>query len=332
MSLHKKLNSRASTTAESGFASNSSYSGGRFYNKDGSPNLSVKGVSYLERLSLYNSMLNVSTTKFIFVVILFYLLVNLIFAFIYTLVGVEHLGGIEQQSGLGKFWEAFFFSAQTLSTVGYGHVYPKSLLANSIAATESIMGLLTFALGTGMLYGRFSKPKAFIKYSKNALLAPFENGTAIMFRMVPYKSHYLMDAEVKLTLVMKVDENGMLTNRFYNLPLEYSRVNSLTLSWTVVHPINEDSPFFNLNIDDLNLAQAELMVFVKAFDESFSNTVVSRTSYLADEFVFGGKFVLMYNPNEQRNQTLLDITKLDEYEKVDLPAMSEKIFTSSASS
>lgn len=324
MPLNKKLNNRASTTSESGFGTNSSYSAGRFYNKDGSPNLSVEGVGFFQRLSLYNSMLNLSTAKFIIVVLLFYFVVNLVFALVYSIIGIEHLGGIEQDTTIGKFWEAFFFSAQTLSTVGYGHVYPKSLVANTVAATESILGLLTFAIGTGMLYARFSKPKAFIKYSTNALFAPFNEGTAIMFRMVPYKNHYLMDAEVKVTVAMKIEENGSPVNRFYNLPLEYTRVNSLTLSWTVVHMINEDSPFYNLNKEDLMLAQAELMVFVKAFDESFSNTVVSRTSYQAEEFVYGARFVLMYHPNEESNKTLIDIDKLDQYEKVALPGLEKE--------
>jgi inward rectifier potassium channel len=198
-----------------------------------------------------------------------------LFAFVYLSIGIEHLGGIEEKTYSGKFWEAFFFSAQTLSTVGYGHVYPDSLLANTISSAESVIGLLALALATGMMYGRFSKPRAFIRYSKNALFAPFRNGTAIMFRMAPYKHNHLMDAEVAVTLSMKFEEGGSLTNRFFTLPLEYSKVNTLTLSWTVVHPIDDKSPFYNLNKEDLINAQAEMLVFVRAFDDSFSNTVVS---------------------------------------------------------
>jgi inward rectifier potassium channel len=320
-----KVNTRAASTIESGFGTNSSYSAGRFYNKDGSPNLSVKGINILQRSSIYNSLLNFSTAKFLGIILCFYLAVNLLFAFIYLLAGIEHLGGIEQQTEIGKFWESFFFSAQTLSTVGYGHVYPKSLLANAIAATESVLGLLTFAIITGVIYARFAKPKAYIKYSKNALFAPFKGGTAIMFRMVPYKHNHLMDAEVKVSLVMRIDENGITTNRFFNLALEYPKVNSLTLSWTVVHPISEESPLFNLNKKDLVDAQAELLVFVKAFDESFSTTVVSRTSYTAEEFVYGGKFILMYKPNEERNKTDLHIDKLDLYEAVSLPEFTKEV-------
>jgi inward rectifier potassium channel len=318
-----KFNTRATSTIESGFGSNSNYNAGRFYNKDGSPNISVKGVGFLQRFSLYHSMLNYSRAKFLFIILSFYLAVNLFFAFIYLIIGIGNLGGIEQETEIGKFWEAFFFSAQTLSTVGYGHVYPKSLLANTIAATESVLGLLTFAIVTGVMYARFAKPKAYIMYSKNALFAPFKSGTAIMFRMAPYKHNHLMDAEVKLSLVMRIDENGTTTNRFYNLALEYSRVNTLTLSWTVVHPINEESPFYNITPKELVETQAEMLVFVKAFDESFSSTVVSRTSYTAHEFVYGGKFSLMFHPNQQRTTTHLHINKLDLYESVSLPELTK---------
>jgi inward rectifier potassium channel len=314
-----KFNNKAQSTTESGFGTNSSYSGGRFYNKDGSPNITVKGVQFFKRFSLYKSMLDYSTPKFLTIVLSFYLFVNILFAVIYVFVGIEHLGGIEQQTLIGKFWEAFFFSAQTLSTVGYGHVYPNSLISNAIAATESILGLLTFAIITGIMYGRFSKPRAYIKFSKNALFSPYKDGKAIMFRLVPYKHNNLMDAEVKLSFVMKVEENGISTNKFFNLPLELSKINSLTLSWTIVHPIDENSPFYNITTEDLINSDAELLVFVRAFDESYSNTVVCRTSYVANEFVYGGKFVIMYNPNDQGDKTYLHIEKLDLFDKVTLP-------------
>lgn len=311
-----RTNTRAATTRESGFGTNSSYSGGRFYRKDGSANLTVKGTRLLERFSLYNSMLQLSTPQFIAAVLVFYLLTNLLFAFIYLFIGIQHLGGIEEHSVIGKFWEAFFFSAQTLSTVGYGHVYPGSLFANAIAATESLLGLLTLALITGMIYGRFSQPKAYVRFSENALFAPYENSTAIMFRLAPYKHNHLMDAEVKVTLVLKDEATGQ--NTFYNLPLELHKVNSLTLSWTIVHPINENSPFYNLNKEDLVNAQAEMLVFAKAYDETFANMVVARTSYVAEEFVYGAKFELMYQASESRHSTLLHMNKLNDYRPVQL--------------
>lgn len=314
-----KFNKRASTISETGFSTNSSSSGGRFYNKDGSPNLAIRGVRFSERFSLFKAMLDFSNGKFLLIILLFYLVVNFLFAVIYLLAGVEHLGGIEQTTDTGKFFEAFFFSAQTLSTVGYGHVYPKSLLANTIAATESVLGLLTFALATGIMYGRFSKPRAYIKYSKNALFAPYKDGIAIMFRIVPYKHNHLVDAEVKVNLVLRDDEDGIVTNRFFSLSLELWKISSLNMNWTIVHPINEDSPFYGLDKEDLVSAQAEMLVYFKAFDESFSSTVISRSSYISDEFIYGARFVPMYHPNRDRSTTVLEIDKLDDYNEVILP-------------
>jgi inward rectifier potassium channel len=309
-------NTKASTTNETGFGTNSTYSGGRFYRKNGSANLTVKGVQFWEKFSLYNRMLQLSSLKFIGTVVLFYFVTNVLFAVVYLLVGIEHLGGISEHTPIGQFWEAFFFSSQTLSTVGYGHVFPSSLLANTIASCESVLGLLTIALITGMMYGRFSQPKAYLRFSENALFAPYENGLAIMFRFAAYKHNHLMDAEVKVTLVMKDEVSNR--NIFYNLPLELNKVNSLTLSWTIVHPINESSPFYNLTIEEMINGEAEMLVFTKAYDETFANTVVARTSYVATEFVYGAKFNLMYHPSEDRQSTILEMDKLNDYTKVEI--------------
>jgi inward rectifier potassium channel len=319
MSLLKKLNARATDTNQTGFGTNSEYSGGRFYNKNGSPNMGLKGIGLLESFSIYNTMLKVKSWKFFTIILCFYGLVNLLFAGLYMLVGAEHLGGMEGTSDLKRFWEAFFFSAQTLSTVGYGHIYPSGMLTNCLAAIESLIGLLSFALATGMMYGRFSQPKAYIKYSANTLFAPFKGGTAVMFRLVPYKHRNLSDAEVKATLAMKVMEDGQRVNRFFTLPLEISKINALTLSWTLVHVINETSPFYNLTREDLISSSAELLIFLKAYDETYSNFVVSRTSYEASEFIYGGKFKLMYHPSDDKEHTILDVNLLSQYDKVQLP-------------
>jgi inward rectifier potassium channel len=242
--------------------------------------------------------------------------VNCFFASLYYLIGVENLNGIDATTGLDKFGQSFFFSIQTFTTVGYGHISPSGFLTSSVAAVEALFGLLSFAIATGLFYGRFSKPKAHILFSENALIAPYKDGKALMMRLTPFKNTNLTDVEVKVTLGIQLEEKGVVTNKFYILDMEMDRINSLNLSWTLVHPIVESSPFFGLTEKDFKTIQGEIIVFVKAFDDMFSNLVVKRTSYVFNEVVYGAKFDLMYSRNQEQSRTILEIDKLNDYKKV----------------
>jgi inward rectifier potassium channel len=314
MALLKNFNRRAKIENESGLGTNSTLNAGRFFNRDGSPNIEVGGMTFWERINWYHALLNMPRWKFALLVLFFFISINLLFAFAYLFIGIEHLGGMVANSNAEKFGEAFFFSAQTFTTVGYGRINPIGFWASVTAAFEALCGLMSFALATGLLYGRFAKPKAYIRYSKNALLAPFKDSVALMFRMVPYTKNYLVNVEVKVTIAMKVTEDGVIKTRFYNAALDIAKANTMTSNWTLVHIINEDSPLYSLSKEDINNASLEMLVFVQGFDESFSNTVVSRTSYTADEFVYGAKFLPMYGPAADGTRTILHIDKLNDYE------------------
>lgn len=320
MAVIRKINSRAKTDENTGLSTRAGTNAIRFFDKNGTPSVKIRGIDIFRRFSIFRWMLELPTWKFLLFIFLCYLIVNIFFGSIYTFIGVEHLGGMEAKTLPGKFWEAFFFSAQTLSTVGYGHVYPTGFASNTIAAIESLLGLLMFAIATGLMYGRFSQPKSYIRYSKNALFSPYQDGIALMFRFAPYKNHFLSDVEVKVTLAMQVNEDGAMRNRFYNLDLELAKANSLVLSWTIVHPINERSPFYNLTEEEILNSNAEMLVFVKGYDEGYANTVVSRSSYTAEEFIFGARFQLMFAPNPERTHTILDHTLLNAFERVELAA------------
>jgi inward rectifier potassium channel len=318
MALLKRINNRAKTDDNTGFGTNSNMYGGRFFNKDGTPDLYKTGIPWLERNSWYHTLLQMNRWQFLLTIFATYLLINLFFAIIYLVVGIDKLAGMTVETPLEKFGEAFFFSAQTFTTVGYGRLAPTGFLMSFISSTEALIGLLSFALATGLLYGRFSRPQAFIKFSQNALVSPYKETIAVMFRMTPYKNNHLTEAEVKVNLALMVDIDGKMMNKFYPLKLELEKVNAMSLSWTVVHPVDEESPFFGLSKEELQTSRAEVLVFVKAFDDTFSNTVVARSSYTANEFVFGAKFTPMYHRDEKRGKTVLEIDKLNDHEKVDI--------------
>ena len=150
------------------------------------------------------------------------------------------------------------------------------------------------------------------------MLAPFHDGNAIMLRLAPFKNTSLTDVEAKVTLGLIVEEKGKMVNKFFQLALEYEKVNSLTLSWTVVHPITDSSPFYNFTEEDFKIAQGEILVFIKAFDDMFSNVVVTRTSYQLSEVILGAKFNPMYHRSRNENKTLLHLDKLNSFSEVSL--------------
>lgn len=286
----------------------------RSLNKDGTFNVRKRNVPFLERINFFHSLISMPWLHFFAIVLAGYFIANLIFASIYLMIGVEHLTGITAISVSDKFIEAFFFSSQTITTLGYGRVAPIGMLANSIAAIESMLGLLFFALATGILYGRFSRPMGKIKYSSHAVLAPYQDINAFMFRVVNPQSNQLLEVEVNVTFSMK-RENSELRD-FYTLELERNKIVFFPYMWTIVHPINETSPLFNLKEEEMLAGDAEFIVMMKAFDESFSQTVYSRSSYKASEIKWREKFVFLVKREDE--EIIVDVGRIDETEKVQL--------------
>jgi inward rectifier potassium channel len=317
MAFLNTINTKAKAFLNSGFGTNPSSYGGRFLNKDGTANVQKRGMGFFNHISWFHTSLNMPSWKFISVILFFYIVINFVFALIYFAIGVEHLNGIDTSSSLWvQFGQAYFFSAQTFTTVGYGHISPSGFLTSAIAAAEALTGLLSFAIATGLFFGRFSKPVAFLKFSHNAVIAPYKDSTALMIRITPYKNTNFTDAEVKVTLGMNVPENGIMKNQFYTLDLEMDRINSLNLSWTLVHPITEDSPLFQFDAANFANTIGEIMVFVKIFDDMYSTVVSTRTSYTFSEVVYGAKFKPMFSRSTDNSKTVLHLNMLNEFEQV----------------
>jgi inward rectifier potassium channel len=314
----KKLNNKVKSEINTGFGSNAQSYGGRFVTKSGNANVRKTGISFLKTISWYHTMISIPRWKFLFIIVLFYFLVNSFFATLYYSIGVEHLNGVTATDKWEQFGQAFFFSVQTYTTVGYGHVSPTGFITSFVSSVEALIGLLSFAIATGLFYGRFSKPKAHILFSDNAIVAPFNGERALMIRLCPYKNATLTDAEARITLGLHLEENGKMVNKFFILDLEIEKINALTLSWTLVHPINEKSPLYNLTKEDFNKTDGEVIVFVKAFDDLYSANVVKRTSFTFDEIVYGVKFIPMFSRNDDDTKTILHIDKLNAFDKVTL--------------
>jgi len=288
-------------------------------NKNGSPNVKRKGLSFFNTADNYHKLITMSWIKFWGLVLSVYFVINILFSLIYVSIGPDSLFGHHIDGELNRFWEAFFFSAQTISTVGYGHISPRGMAANSIAAFESMMGLLTFALATGLLYGRFSRPYAKIVYSKNIIVAPYnDNCRGLMFRLANERMNILVDLSIEVIFSYNEDVDGKLVRRFFPLELERKSVSILTLNWTVVHPLNENSPLKGMTLEDLKKSEAGFAVLLRSFDDAFSQTVHSRTAYLSEEIVWGAKFKPVFD-RAPDGRIILDLSKINQFDLVALP-------------
>lgn len=316
MALSKKqIDPLLKINNDTGFGTNAASYGGRFINRDGSFNLRKEGVSWMDRYSIYHHMLTMPRWKFVGLILCFYFTINLVFAMIYLAVGSDQLTGVIATTPWGKFKEAFFFSTETFTTVGYGRVNPVGDGANLVAAIEAMSGFLSFALATGLIFGRFARPHSFLLFSEMALVTPFKEMTALMFRFAPYKdNHTLTDVQIRVNVGLKVQIDGNAEYRYYDLTLERNRVESLPMNWTVVHPIDSQSPFLGFTQEDMEAADVELYVLIRGFDDVYSNFVQQRTSYTYDEIKFNGKFVPMYRESEDGRTTILELNKLNTYE------------------
>jgi inward rectifier potassium channel len=297
-----------------GLAEKSESDGYRAVNKDGSFNITKTNVPFFERLNFFHNLVSMSWFHFFASILIGYFIVNFLFAGIYMRIGVENLTGTYGITNLEQFTEAFFFSAQTITTLGYGRVAPIGLAANIVAAIESMLGLLSFALATGLLYGRFSKSRTKIKYSDIGVIAPYLNGNGFMIRVVNPQNNELL--EVNADLSVSFTKEGSQLREFHNLKLERNMVFFFPSVWTIVHPIDEKSPLYKMTEKEFEERNVEFIVMLKAFDQSSSQTLYSRSSYRAGEIVWGAKFT--YLGQHKDGKLHIDVSGLNTYDQRDL--------------
>lgn len=285
----------------------------RLMNPDGSFNVERQRINRWD--NTYFNLVTMPWRKFVLLVLAAFVVMNSFFALLYCAIGIEHLNGATPGDFMQNFTQAYFFSSQTLTTVGYGHISPKGLTTNILASLQSFLGLISFALVSGLLYGRFSRQRAKIVFSENLLVAPYRGGQGLMFRMGNARRSEILEAEVQMILAVnqRVDDDISLERRFYNLELEISRVAFFSLSWTIVHALDERSPVFGFTAQELQDAHAEFMVMVKGTDEANHQTVNARRSYTADEVLWNARFQPVISRNG-RGQPYVLIRRIGEYE------------------
>jgi inward rectifier potassium channel len=288
----------------------------RLINTDGSFNVQRKGLAYISSLNFFHVSLSMSWTKFLGIVLILYFFSNVLFGLLYTLCGANALVDSSSTPLSSQFLRAFFFSVQTFATIGYGTIHPVGVLPNFLVMIESYYSLLVNALIIGLVFARFARPTAMIKFSENAIVAPYRGGQSFMFRLVNMRASQLIEVNIKVMMSHFVEEGGSVIRRFDSLELERSNVSFFPLSWTIVHPIDEASPLFNLTNKDLEKSDAEFLILLTAIDETFAQPVHTRSSYKPSEVVWNAKFVNLYRKVQNDEPISIDVRKLSSIEMV----------------
>ncbi|MBD2756864.1 ion channel [Spirosoma validum] len=317
-SVDRKLVEQEEQRNDIGFGTKITHSQSRLINKDGSFNITRINDSLWDRLNIYNRLITMGWAQFFSWLLLAYLFTNTLFAGVYMLAGSDTLKGVDDRALNGPFWKCFFFSSQTLTTVGYGHISPDSFLTSCIAAFESMIGLLAFALATGLLYARFSRPVAHTRFSRIAVIAPYLDVNAWMFRIINTRANQLIDLNITVSLSrIEPKADGTPTRKYYGLNLERSKVTFFPTNWTLVHPITSESPLYGCTPQDMETSDSEFLISFQAMDDTFAQSVHTRYSYRHDEIRWGHKFRPMFDGSQQGTVTL-DLNRLDDTEEIAL--------------
>lgn len=292
-------------------------------NKNVQSFISHDGNSNIEHLNrarnfddLYTYLLGLSWGTFLSLVTIGYILLNSFFACIYLWIGIEEL-----TIPSGKWWEnflnAFNFSAQTITTVGYGSISPNGLISGIVSSIEALAGLMSFSFITGLLYGRFSKPKSSIRFSKSFVIRNFEDERALMFRLSNKRTTIMIEPEIKVTLSLtEKNKKNEFKRAFYQLDLERDKISYLPTMWTIVHKIDEKSPLYNYSNKEILNLRANLFILFQYHENLYSQKLYKLHSYNFDELELNKRFIASSKFSEE-GQIILDHDLLDQTESFD---------------
>lgn len=291
----------------------------RFLLSDGTFNVKKVSKHRWNQFNIYHWITSISWPEYFLAISSLYLGSNIVFATIYFCIGPEHIAGIATGTPMKQWISCFFFSAQTITTVGYGGMHPVSIASSTVAALEAYMGLMIFALATGSLYSRFSKPHTKIRYSEKMIISAHEGKKALMFMLANEYHTTLMEVEATVNLSWLDTSISPAKRRFTLLKLEIPKITMFATNWVVVHVIDENSPLFKLTNEDCIQESIQIFVLIKAFDDTFSQTIYSRKSYLSNELIWGAKFSRPYYQDPKSDKVILDLDQVGTYKKIVLP-------------
>jgi len=267
--------------------------------------VTLLGARRYDFSDLYHLILTLSWPQFFALVFCFYLAVNAIFAFAF----LASPGSIANARP-GSFADAFFFSIETLATVGYGYMNPHTMYGHTIAAVEILVGIMIFAVVTGLVFARFSRPTARVIFSRNAVIDSFNGQPTLMLRAGNQRHNQILEASANLSLVRdETTSEGQPFRRFYDLLLVRSRSPAFALSWTIMHTIDASSPLHGLNQGGLSDCTASLAVTITGLDETIMQPVHARHDYNASDILRGHRFVDLF-VNNPDGESLVDLSRI----------------------
>ncbi|HEY9598624.1 MAG TPA: ion channel [Cyanophyceae cyanobacterium] len=250
-----------------------------------------KGISHSHWRDPYHVLLTIDWAKFIGLTVVSYITINTLFALLY----------LAQENSIknarpGSFFDAFSFSVQTMATIGYGAMYPQTDYANILVSIEAFVGLIGVALGTGLAFARFSRPTAKVLFSRVAVITPHNGIPTLIFRVANERRNQIIEAQLGVSLLRnEVTTEGEYMRRFYDLQLVRNQTRNFSLTWTVMHPIDEGSPLYGETPESMTESETDITVTLIGFDETVAQTIHARHYYLAEEILWNMRFADIFS-------------------------------------
>lgn len=264
------------------------------------------GVSRFDWHDVYHIIMSLSWPQFFAGAVTVYLFVNLVFAGIYFV-------GSHAVSNASSFTDYFFFSVETLATVGYGAMSPATFYGHCVATAEIVTGMLSMAVITSLVFARFSKPTARILFSRVAVITPYDGVRTLIFRVANQRRSYILEATASLVLIRDEETaEGHSLRRFYDLRLERSRSPVFALSWQIMHRIDEASPLFDVTADAIREGDMRLGVTISGVDETFAAGITARHNYAYRDIVFERRFVDIFTEGDNPDHLYIHMDRFHE--------------------